>query len=337
MRSVLFRVDAGRRWGVSMGHAMRAMTVGLHFLVDHLVYFLMRDYPEGVAFVRSSGFQVLEAPADKADAAILLPHVERLRPALVVTDLPSLDGARIFDRCRELDVPTAAFDIRGDLTGAPDLVINSSAVPSFTAYPDLPASTARLTGPAYHVLRDVPEVQPVHETVSNVLLTCGGSDPAGLTLRALRALAARPLPFALHVVLGPAYADTVRVKVAAHDAEGLVLVHECPEDFVGLLSRADVVVTACGQTLYECAALGRPAVMLPSIEHEEEEAAFFAREAGFADVGRWDDAASPERLRAAVDRLMDPAVRRALHEAGQRLVDRQGFSRVCRSLRALVE
>lgn len=108
-----------------------------------------------------------------------------------------------------------------------------------------------LTGPKYAVLRPefvAPFVPPPRE--GTVLLTFGGTDPAGRlgTLTdMLLPLANEPTCTWLHRVTAVGSGDLMARR----------------------MRDADVVVTSCGRTVHEAAALGRPVIAIPANAREE--------------------------------------------------------------------
>jgi spore coat polysaccharide biosynthesis predicted glycosyltransferase SpsG len=203
---------------------------------------------------------------------------------------------------------------RGPTAGA-DLVVSLTADPG----------PGVLAGPAYACLRPafwgVPrrtEVGPVE----SLLVVTGGSG-AAVDLGA--ALAAALPAAAVEVVAGP-FADTPRPADA-------VAVLDAPASLAGPLRRADLVVTAGGQTLLEALACGAPTVAIVTAENQRAQAELLAGLDAAVLVDGQDDG----RLVAAATSLAaDPAGRIELARRGQDAIDGFGALRVACEVEALL-
>jgi spore coat polysaccharide biosynthesis predicted glycosyltransferase SpsG len=97
---------------------------------------------------------------------------------------------------------------------------------------------------------------------------------------------------------------------------------------------ADLAITHGGNSLYELAAVGTPAVVLCRRQRQQQNARFFQERGTALSLGAGTEVAA-ERLRAAVRELAaDPARRAAMAAAGRRTVDGDGLARVCRLVAA---
>jgi spore coat polysaccharide biosynthesis predicted glycosyltransferase SpsG len=182
-----------------------------------------------------------------------------------------------------------------------------------------------LLGPAYALLRSqfrgLPP-RPAFTRVRRVLVTFGGSDSLGLTARAVRALDAIPGPLEVRIVAGLLAGAALSVS-ACHRVEVLRDV----TDMAGLMQWADLAVSAAGQTIFELAAAGCPAVCLVAADNQARNAVLFEG-VGSAVVldGRL---AGNEAIGAALRHLADdPDRRAAMNRAGRAAVDGCGTQRV---------
>lgn len=328
MPLTVIRVDGARIWGLSMGHLARAADLAQVIREGAGdVLLAMKNYPDGVDYARSRGLAVeLLDPADDGEAH-LIGLVRRLRPASLVVDLPRTPYRELFRVCRTLGTRTLVFDIAGGLDGEPDHVVNDAVAPELVRYPDLPPGVSLHLGPAWSVLASLPDASPPEEEVRKVLLTMGGSDPAGLTLKVLETLGDLLARFEATVVLGPLFAHEAQARELASPYASVRVV-KAPPDFADLMAGADLVLSAGGRTLYELAALGRPVVVLPTIEHEDAAGRAMVHSARFACVGLWKDGLTPTLVREAVECMLPRERRLETWEAGRALVDGKGLQRI---------
>jgi spore coat polysaccharide biosynthesis predicted glycosyltransferase SpsG len=203
-------------------------------------------------------------------------------------------------------------------------------------YKSSTADTRFLLGPAYTILR--PEywdsARPVHgETVRNVLVTTGGADPDGCMPSWMRALDEVDAEFSVTAVVGPFFADPGTVHEAAAGLAHTVRVIVAPPMLRPLLARADVAVTAAGQTIYECAALGLPTIAAEIAPNQRRQLGAFDAAGAMISAGRASERGAPERIAVHVAHLCaDPMKRASLREKALDLVDPRGALTVAREM-----
>lgn len=330
----LFRVDGGKIWGVSMGHLRRCLLVAEAIAPTHTCVFLMKEYPDGIEYVRSSSDIAIETIPVECDSeeAILL-RLEQLRPSHLFVDLVKNPYDRLFEAARQQGTISVVFDILGTFRGSPDFVVNDSIVDSFVRYGQVDPHTRFLLGPDFFIMQAVPVPTRHVNEIRRLLITMGGADPAGLTAKIVRAI--RPVIENLEcvVVLGPAFAAVQEIQELVQDDVGFSIERN-PTRFMELLAEQDLIVSSAGRTLYECACLGKPVITVPSIAHEEVTAKAFQERASYLNVDRWDDFQSPDRLVEMIGQYRhDAALRIRVGKCGRSIVDGRGLERVLGALR----
>lgn len=195
-------------------------------------------------------------------------------PVAAVTALSALPGVTLL-----------AFADDGRLAdcGAP-LLLNA-APGSAGLYPPAMAAdglpTEALTGLCWLPLS--PELAAAHGTrrgAGNLLVTLGGADPEQVTRRVCRAAARANLPLTVQVVLGADYpAPAALAEEYAGDRR--FVFHRGLTDLTPLLRTADLVVTACGMTLWEICFMQVPVLAVQTADNQVLHAAA-ARRHGIA-------------------------------------------------------
>jgi len=208
-------------------------------------------------------------------------------------------------------------------------IVNPTACPEQFSYPAR-EGTVYLLGEGYMPLRsvfwDVPP-RSVSERVGHILLTLGGSDMKQATPLCYQAVKAEYPSARKTVVLGhgcsPAadffdQADGQTEFVAALDAGQMK----------ARMMEADLAVSAGGQTLYELARSGVPALAVCVADNEVANIRGLKRKGVIEDCGRIDDPGVSARLREALRKYKDKEPRQRLVAAGQSCVDGQGAFRI---------
>ncbi len=328
MPRVLFRVDGGGEMG--MGHVYRSLAaaealVKLRPTAD--ICFLMRaDRPEGAQYVSRKGYQVRVLSGGEASA---LPAIRDYSPNLIVNDLPSVNDAYLRSLAK-LGASTVNFvDSLADIEKPQEVaaVIIAALADEQVELEDYYA------GPAFAILREAFQRRSadVAERGHRVVLSFGGSDPQKLTLKALSALS----PLALSVsdlsvtaVLGLAFSHRAELDELLKRLPYRPRILSHVEHMADILVEADLVLCSGGMTVFEIAALGRPGLVLCQNAKEEARMRRFARDGSIQHLGLGTEVGE-DVIGEGVSRLLgDRDARRTMSEAGAKLVDAFGATRV---------
>jgi spore coat polysaccharide biosynthesis protein SpsF len=156
----------------------------------------------------------------------------------------------------------------------------------------------------------------------------GGSDPAGLTLKAVRAVERLDGDFESTIILGSGFCHGQSLRELLGLTRRRFAVLEDVSEMSAAMAEADLAICSFGMTAFELAAMGVPSVyacLTP--DHEESASALVAAGMGVS-VGV-DDRDTETRLAAAVERLIvDESARAQMSARARELIDGRGASRV---------
>ncbi len=322
-RTVLCWVDAGPAFG--LGHVSRTLALA-EALAAHGITcrFALPDDPTARAWLEAAG---MLAPLVLPDREPALPHV---LPATARVDAVIVDVRRPLgrDEVRALGgtCPVLVIDNAGDGVAEADLVL--------APYVPGGARDERwLTGPEHvplrWVFRDVrPERTPGQAPV--VLVSMGASDPGGLTVPVIQALARLEHEIDVRVVANPA-APVWGALPALLARAGFAPPRAVePAGTAAHLAAADVAVLAMGVTVYEAMACGVPAVVLCRTSGDAAHARALSARGAIESLGvYWTE----ERIAEVVGRLVaSTAARAAMARAARGTVDGRGAERVAARL-----
>jgi spore coat polysaccharide biosynthesis predicted glycosyltransferase SpsG len=162
----------------------------------------------------------------------------------------------------------------------------------------------------------------------DILVTMGGSDPAGMTEFTLQALELLPMALAIRVVVGPGFSRAEALADVIAHSKHSVQIARAPASLAPLMRASRMAVAAFGVSAYELAACGVPAVHLGLTDDHARSSSAFAR-AGAARMLGVFGRVTPAELAAAVADLMGHAGRRGeMARHASRLVDGLGAERV---------
>jgi UDP-2,4-diacetamido-2,4,6-trideoxy-beta-L-altropyranose hydrolase len=326
---VLIRADAGSLLGI--GHVMRCLTLARQLTSrGATVAFACRELPgHQLARIAAAGHQVFALPAqgdELAALAALLPG-----PACfdwIIVDHYGLD-ARWEAAARQWARWVMAIDDLADRPHACDLLLDQNYTASVAAYRALvPEACQILAGPRYALLGEAfrqPRATDA-ELSRRVLVSFGGFDQAGMTLKTLQALDGIG-DVQVQCIAGQATPDFAALQALVAGRPGWelqVFVHDLPER----MANAALFVGAGGGTTWERAAMGLPSLCVSVADNQVGNAEALARDGFHLYLGPAGQV-TRDSLRQAIAGLLDDVVLRQQFAArGQGLVDGLGTQRV---------
>jgi UDP-2,4-diacetamido-2,4,6-trideoxy-beta-L-altropyranose hydrolase len=278
-------------------------------------------------------------PGSREDASATLAEADRCRADWVVVDGYHFDEVfqkPLFESGKKLMVMD---DDGSKASHDAHLILNQNPGASTGLYPNRPRIPRLLFGGQFALLRR--EFMPWRESrrrasdqVSNLIVTMGGGDDAGLTGEVLQALAPHAANgLGIHVVVGRANSRAKHIRASA--PPGVNLLEEVA-DLPALMARADLVVAAAGSTCWELCLLGVPMIVLVADDNQEAVARPLAEAGAAINLGRWQGRATADRLADAMAELLhDSARREAMAKAGRALIDGRGGERVVKVMQEM--
>ena len=254
---VLFRVEANQSLG--MGHLYRCLAVAYE-LSRHDVLFLASDSsPLVQQIVRQTPFKMVSFPSQGS----LANTIQSFGPDLIFVDVLDTDVATISeirDSCPDAKVVT--FENEGEGANLCDLGVYDLTEPPSNAPPRVIAGPYKaILGPSFELFRSLADE---NDRPQHLLLTFGGTDPAGLTEKALIALDAIQFTGQVTVVLGLGSRDP--------DVENLsfaIDIHRNVGNMALLMARHQLAISSMGRTVFELAAAGVPTLAFSQNPKEE--------------------------------------------------------------------
>ncbi|MBI3932548.1 MAG: hypothetical protein HY317_03975 [Acidobacteria bacterium] len=332
---ILFRVDGSGRMG--LGHVYRSLAIAdaLRETSQADVAFLMTaDHTEGILTVSRRGYPVRVAGDGQLET--YLEHVRDFAPAILINDLPQIED-RYLRALSHLGATTVNLvDTLDDL----ERTEHYTQVIVSVMNEDRETPEGFYGGPEYAILRShfQGRVKDVRDEPRLVLLTFGGSDPQGLTVKAAGALRDIDPRIEVVAVAGLAFPYRTEFEALASTLPRKVpLINEAGGHIADLMLEADVVVCSGGMTVYEIAALGTPGIVLGQNTREEQRMREFARYGTVEYLGLGTDVAEEAIAPAVTSLLADAPRRREMSARGRALVDGLGAVRAAEVVLGSVE
>ncbi|MBV5265065.1 UDP-2,4-diacetamido-2,4,6-trideoxy-beta-L-altropyranose hydrolase [Pinisolibacter sp. B13] len=339
---ILIRADASSAIGT--GHVYRCSSLAEELVrAGHQVTFVCRAQPGHlVDLLRSRGHDVHALrPTDDGRATGDRDAMETAAVASgpfdwCIVDHYGLDAS--FERA--IRIVARHVLVIDDLADRPhdcDVLVDAShGAEDASVYDGLvPARTRRLVGQDYVLLRAAFRAMapaPALDDVRRLLVSFGGNDPPGMTLRAVGVLK-DPVFASLHIDVTSSIAnprlETLRQAMHGHDRFHF---HVDTPDFHRLLRDCDLCLGAGGTTTWERFYLGKPSLVITLADNQFAFSDRLARAQLIRLVGYAPELDDEDLARALIETIADREWRRSAALSGMALIDGGGVSRVASAL-----
>jgi len=342
--TALIRCDASP--AIGYGHLMRCLALGEQMQSSERwkVIFAMAEDASSIARARSKDFEVEQLDnraQDHAEIDWLMLLVDRHQANVMVVDVRNDLGHREMNRLRKSGVIVICIDDISERRLAADLAF----------YPPVPqvrqldwtnfdgrwhAGWEWIMMPAQFAAVNAMHPSPVNDRLK-LLVTMGGSDPAGMTLKAVDALDTMDDEFDTVIVIGSEFVHSTALNHKLNHTTRNYRLLINPPSMASVMADMDLALASFGATAYELACVGIPAVHL-CLTADHTQSASALDDAGVAiNLGLFNEA-TPTAIRGAVKQLLDNAPRRReMREIAHGLIDGRGTERIITELNELVE
>jgi UDP-2,4-diacetamido-2,4,6-trideoxy-beta-L-altropyranose hydrolase len=329
-QNVVLRCDAHENIG--FGHLRRCLALAQALRASgDAVHFIMRASTEACQWVQPQAHSAQYVSSPTADLGNYRRAYAEERTNWLVLDVYE-HAAHEAALARAIGYRVLRIDDWGQDDVSAHMILNTRINASAGDY-----GTSRailLLGARYALLdrafTNTPAV-PIRPAVRTVVLTLGGADRHNRTETLMRLWAQLPESMladtSWHIVLGPGYQHEHSLRNALSLFKQPYQLHRAPDGLLPLLQSADLIVSAAGTTLFECAALGLPTLAVILAENQKANAEAFHRAGCVLNLG-WVERLQPEVLEAAWQAIAATGMRMALQQQGRSLVDGQGAPRV---------
>lgn len=336
---VLFRCDGGSLIG--LGHVKRCLAIAavLRGRFGLSCAFAGTFDETAQAVIAASGVPVLASSNTLDEETWIDGYLDAHRPRVLICDIRTDLSPRALMRLKRKLALLITLDDASDRRLVSDIALLPPTADALDLHwPDFKGEA--LIGWAWVVLATPPvarkDSRALREPPYQLLVTMGGADPAGLTLRVARNLRVFGENIMPHFVIGPAFEDAEKTIAALLGMWPCGRIYRNLPDLREPIREADLAVCAYGVTAQELAAAGVPALYLAlSGDHAQAADALAATGAG-QNLGIHTELSDAD-FRTHVSRLLRNAqVRERMSVAGPRAIDGRGAERIAeRVMRAM--
>ena len=354
-KRILIRCDAAPEIG--FGHVVRCLALADELRDQHgcEVSFAMLQGPQGVKQVQESGYLVHQPQVDSLrlldEGRWLQRLVSHTATQVLVLDVRANLAVEAIQQIRAQGVLIVTIDDPSDRRLAADMAFYPP-VPQVERLDWTGFTGERFVGWDWVLLRpqfaeaarrniprapdSLPEPPSVDRPLT-LLVTMGGSDPAGLTLMALEAIEKIDGNFRVLVAIGGGFMHEPALTAWLATAKRAYEIRRDVTDMASLMAEADLAIASFGVTAYELAVMGVPAVYLCLTEDHEESASAFVKMGISECVGKHNTVDSYSLIDAVLSLLGDNRRRKEVAAQTSTMVDGCGAIRISQEILAAEE
>ena len=170
----------------------------------------------------------------------------------------------------------------------------------------------------------------IREKIEIVTISMGGVDAKGTTIKLAKWLNELLDGVRINIVLGGGFMYMDELKETIQDMKN-VFVYQNITYLYDLFMESDIAICAGGNTLHELAAIGLPALVIPSMLHEVRNGKAFEQQ-GFAICCEDAEYITKNLIQESISRLYDDRVRKKMRNCGKKISDGRGTERIYRIL-----
>lgn len=165
-----------------------------------------------------------------------------------------------------------------------------------------------------------------------VLVTMGGSDPAGLTLKAVEALDLLEEDFETVIVLGIGFHKEAELKSLLSNTKRRYKICKNVSNISLIMKNIDIAIASFGVTAYELACMGVPAIYLCLSSDHQESASLFQDEGLALNMGEYTGVSTKDLAQTVYLLLHDKERRDYMAGKGPQLIDGKGSYRTAEKI-----
>jgi len=321
-KKIVFRCYGGPTIG--WGHVMRCLHVAQWLQGKYKIYFVINQNAEICEYLRTKNitvFEIGEKGTDEKHEEKTLNTVLSLEPHMVINDIHET-SLTYMQALKSKNIKIVNFDDTGPGAKLAHVAIDAHRK----------EKEGKCFGTAYIVLSSLfhkvgKKVRPVHKRVKTIVASFGGSDPAHITLKTLRALAPKlPPAIGLYTIIGKSVEHTESFEEWKR-FNNILCVEDC-DDLSVPLTHADIAIVSGGITMYESLCLGVPTVVIAQNKAQAKNARRMEKKGAVIYLGEGSKISEKKIMRKVLALIDASTQRERLAARGRKEIDGKGIFRI---------
>ena len=315
---ILFRTKGNHRQG--MGDVMGSLAIAEAFREGNnqdKISFLIDNDPEPIKEIGKRDYIINVAE----DIGQEISYIQSIQPDVIIVNMLKNDIERLefFKQSSKLLV---TIDDSGAAAKLSDIRIN----PLY--YTDGAINEPEYIALGKEFISANKKDKTIKGEVGNILVTQGGADTYGFTPKIISALSEIEETIHINVVIGPAFKNFEELNEAVKRSKRCFNLLYNVHNMCQLIQNADMVITGGGNTMFEIACLGIPALVVCGDTFEEETAGRMEKWGIVENMGFGLNVSQKEILEKAELLIKDAKKRSEMSMNGRKRTDGRGAERV---------
>lgn len=310
---------------------MESLVLADYFISQNVsVYFVINSYEPSRLELQERGITFVEYELDELDEIVRFTKQKNTQCIIINHRNVSLNT---LERINHENYIVVVIDQLGDKPIISDLLINKSLVPKWLKY-DFPANRPlccfgadyTILGNSYRKLHQ--EKKVFLKNKYTILVSMGGVDRTGATFRIIEAL--KPIEnVSKEIIIGKGFAHMKQLtQLCKKNNDPSFIFSVGVSDLHERISKADIAISAGGNTIYELACVGTPGIILWEDKHEYIQGKAFADKEVVHCLGNGISTPTEMISNSIRSLLQDVNRRNHMSQCGKRMVDGRGKDRV---------
>lgn len=321
-KKIVFRCNANAQIG--WGHVKRCLNLAQWLRGKYKIYFVINQEELVSAHIKAKGFSVFEISEKGDDEKFnekVINTILGFEPHIVVSDIHDTTY-EYMHALKTHNIKCVNFDDMSKNIKMAQVAVDANRK----------EKEGKCFGPSYIVLSSVysklaKKSRKLHQKVKTILFSFGGSDPSGLTEKALRSLEGR-IPPAIEwlVTVGPSFQNKQQLEKWG-EKYNVVLLPDVSE-LATLLLDVDLAIVSGGTTMYESLALGTPTVVMAQNKAEAKNARRMEKKGAVVYLGEGNKISDKKIMRKVNALIGDASMRQKISAHAKETIDGKGLFRI---------
>lgn len=302
---------------IGTGHVYRCLSIASKLVFHDVLFLLDEQHQLGIDIINNHHypFKLYDGEDDLLDA------LRQYSPQIVVNDI--LDTSfEYISHLKNEGYFVVNFEDLGTGTKAADVVFDA-------LYEHEVGESKVFTGHKYYILKDEFYFQPqkiITQSVHNVLITFGGTDPNNLTEKVLDSILSTNYDGRINVILGLGY-DGLERLIDKYESNQSIQIYRNVSNISEFMFQADIIFTSAGRTMYEVCSLGVPTICL--CQNDRELTHVFANSSnGFINMGLGVEIEKQQIIDQFIGLVNDYELREKMNKKMLRVDLKDGFENI---------
>ena len=187
-----------------------------------------------------------------------------------------------------------------------------------------------LYGAKYTALRKefwLPKPKVHSKTIREILISFGGSDIYNMTPKILKLITANYPSFKINVIIGKAFSNIPEIISESNINTELIYYPDAVK-MKESMEKSDIAIGSGGQTLYELASLGIPAIAILLVDNQIEDTRGWSEKGFLFDAGWYNQDLLEQSIIKFLEKLKNYKLRKSMGKIGQLNIDGKGAKRI---------